>query len=608
MAASQSGLFNLQLLASDGTLAASYRLYTYATGTTTLKTAYTEPTGTTSHSYTPDGTGLPNGQYIALNARGELPSPLYWRTGSADLCLKTPAGATVWTMRADPIGDGAAALDTALRADLASTASATLGDYLLGVKSTLTGGVARTQHSKNADVVSVLDFGANTTPGTTDMTAAIIAALAASDDVTLPPGTYKVTSKITVGERKRLRGSGRYGTIILFAPTANGTCIEVSNGASIVDQGSVSDLAIRSDDSTYTKVALDVIDGNSQCVERITVGGSIVVSGSTYWSGASSIGLRVQGRQTFSARDIDIAADRPIVIATNPNDQISADHFNFHNLYLIANANPVVELLTGVNLMQMSFTGYQAWVRGTAGLKWTDTTSTLVSNGLELSNVRWEQGTDATAYSVDISHNTGLQGLTIRRGYGGIDRRGVKLRKVEDVYLDGHYHGGATVALDVDATVKRITGSACFFQASSTATLTGQRYVRASPLNPNTGALPPDFFLDEAANSSRDEMHDGVISSTPFALANNGIAAIAGASSSVVLEVFAKNDSYGRFFLKGSAHTVQELSDPDAVFSVTATTGSSTNVYWSAGNNRYEIENKRGSSLTYVVVSVGSYS
>lgn len=120
MAASLSGVWNAQNFTDSGELAALYRLYTYAPATTTHKIAYTEVTGTTAHTYTSDGGG---GQYIALNARGELPAPLFFLTGGYDLCLKTPAGATVWTRRAYGTDEGA---DT-LRADLADESTITKG-------------------------------------------------------------------------------------------------------------------------------------------------------------------------------------------------------------------------------------------------------------------------------------------------------------------------------------------------------------------------------------------------------------------------------------------------------------------------------------------------
>ena len=102
----------------------------------------------------------------------------------------------------------ASALSTAeaytdtLRSDLASTSDVTKGDKLIGVKSSLTGAVARTQHDKNSDIVSAEDFGA-TGNGTTDDTDALHAAMAASKAVVLAPGKTYVSSGLTA-----VQGSG----------------------------------------------------------------------------------------------------------------------------------------------------------------------------------------------------------------------------------------------------------------------------------------------------------------------------------------------------------------------------------------------------------------
>ena len=110
MAASLSGEFNSQQFADNGVPLAGGRLYTYAYGTTTLKVAYTDAAGLVPHTYTLDSS---DGQYIALNARGELPAPLYLAAGSYDLSLKRADGSTVWTRRADPITDQTALASTA---------------------------------------------------------------------------------------------------------------------------------------------------------------------------------------------------------------------------------------------------------------------------------------------------------------------------------------------------------------------------------------------------------------------------------------------------------------------------------------------------------------
>lgn len=125
MSASLSGEFNLQEFTDLGALAVGYRLYTYTAGTTTFKTAYTDAAGSIAHTYTSDGIG---GQYIALNARGELPAPLFLTLGAYDVALKTSAGVTVWTRRAI----GASDVASQGFADLANTSDPTKGMNLVG--------------------------------------------------------------------------------------------------------------------------------------------------------------------------------------------------------------------------------------------------------------------------------------------------------------------------------------------------------------------------------------------------------------------------------------------------------------------------------------------
>lgn len=135
MSASQPAYFNLQEFTDAGLLLVGGRLYTYAYGTTTQKTAYADPAGTVPHTYTADGLG---GQYIALNARGELPAPLYLATGSYDVTLKRADGSLVWTRKADGVENFAGAVGAPTGAGLIGYGTDTvsgaldaisLGDY-----------------------------------------------------------------------------------------------------------------------------------------------------------------------------------------------------------------------------------------------------------------------------------------------------------------------------------------------------------------------------------------------------------------------------------------------------------------------------------------------
>jgi len=153
MAASLSGVFSLQEFTDLGAPLVGGRVYTYTQGTTTHKTAYTDKAGSIAHTYTSDGVG---GQYIGLNARGELPAPLYLAAGSYDIALKDSTGATIWTRRADPVDDPS----SAILADLASTSDASKGAGMVGFIQSGSGAVARTLNDKVKERVSVKDFGA----------------------------------------------------------------------------------------------------------------------------------------------------------------------------------------------------------------------------------------------------------------------------------------------------------------------------------------------------------------------------------------------------------------------------------------------------------------
>jgi hypothetical protein len=185
MPASQPAYFNLQQFSDIGVPLLGGRLYTYAQGTTAHKTAYTDAAGAVPQTYTADGLG---GQYIALNARGELAAPLYLATGSYDIVLRRADGSAVWSRRADPTGDGALVTQAGVAA------------------------IARTAQEKLRESVSVLDFGADPS-GAADSTVAINAAIASlgvgGGVLLFPRGDYRITATITVSTPVTLKGVGR---------------------------------------------------------------------------------------------------------------------------------------------------------------------------------------------------------------------------------------------------------------------------------------------------------------------------------------------------------------------------------------------------------------
>lgn len=258
MPASQSGVYNTQQFTNAGSPLVSGRLYTYVFGTTTFKTAYTDAAGTIPHTYTLDGLG---GQYLALDARGELPAPLYLTAGAYDLALKRSDNSTVWTKRADA---------SALASDILSLA-ASGGAALVGFLQAGTGAVARNAQNKLREFVSVKDFGA-VGDGVTDDTAAIQAAVnAAASRIYFPAGTYNHSALITTptGVIKYLYGDGAGVSLLNQTNTTLGG---VKFNLNYAQGGGISGMTIKSNVAAQAQgssgIGLQVVNANDNFICR----------------------------------------------------------------------------------------------------------------------------------------------------------------------------------------------------------------------------------------------------------------------------------------------------------------------------------------------------
>lgn len=176
--------------------------------------------------------------------------------GSGNLVNVANTGAdqtAEWTA-ADAIVAGDAAADTAAVAsdltqfenDLADTSSVSLGDALVGVKQPYPGAIARTQHSKNTEWLSVLDFGADAT-GATSSSAAFNAAISALPNgygtVHVPAGIYLITAPITLTTNQGLVGDGT-GASFLKAGADSIVIVDTNQGASTNNNLTIKDLYI----------------------------------------------------------------------------------------------------------------------------------------------------------------------------------------------------------------------------------------------------------------------------------------------------------------------------------------------------------------------------
>lgn len=189
------------------------KVFNYLVSTTTPKNTYQDLAQT-----------IPNTNPVILDARGQC---VMFGTGNYRQVLQDSTGVQIWDqVISDPAAQVSADL-SAFIANLANATDAALGDNLVGVKQPVTGSVARTQHKKNADFLSVMDFGA-LGDGVADDTASIVAATAVGIPVFVPATAnfYSLTA-LTSAQRELLWGPGiiKIAGVVSAIPTAPQTNI-----------------------------------------------------------------------------------------------------------------------------------------------------------------------------------------------------------------------------------------------------------------------------------------------------------------------------------------------------------------------------------------------
>jgi hypothetical protein len=303
---------------------------------------------------------------------------------------------------------------------------------------------------------------------------------------------------------------------------------------------------------------------------------------------------------------LDIAADRPIVISDNPNSSIDIDHHSFRDLHLSANRNPVIEIDSGINLTNVSFEGYQAWVGGTHGLLWDDRDASISSNNLSIRGVRWEQGSDPNAYLLKIRHNHGLYMLAVRDCYGGTERNGFYLRGCKGALLENvAYIGTSKEAINIDSSVSDLRAIGCFWETGSSASLGGHQIICGLGSPAGKRPLPSDFY--SSARVPQDVTLLGGLGSRPINLSPRGMAALGFNAIGYVFLCDSRQTS-AVFQLKGALAGVVKVLGESGAYSDSQGEAGSINVFWSASHHAYMVENATGSQVLIRYALLGTAS
>ena len=302
-------------------------------------------------------------------------------------------------------------------------------------------------------------------------------------DIYFPEGDYGLPALFKISNAFRITGDGKdISRIILTDVVADGRIgiqFMTDDGSQVLNPAIIG-IGIYSADTTYQKIAVDIVDATGGIFHDFYIyGAGTGTPGAPYFSGgaAGSIGLRTRGRDTLSFRDYQIFADRPIYIDANPNtartDGEDADHFQFDNAYLVAKGYPCIEAAPGLGLMECRWGGYQAWVGGTSGFRMNDTRVTPVvpSRGIGFGNIRREQCQDPAAYAFDIKAVAHIQQLQMDLVLCAIGGHGIKLDGVLHANLDN-----ITTAIEAGKNALLVQGAiggcvvdmeACYWQGLS---------------------------------------------------------------------------------------------------------------------------------------------
>jgi hypothetical protein len=206
--------------------------------------------------------------------------------------------------------------------------------------------------------------------------------------------------------------------------------------------------------STDTTTAKDMIRASD--VSLFHVRGIVAIDNA--WKGATSVGIRLRGREEIRIRDCQLYTDKPIVVESNPNfATYMLDHSSVESSVLVVTAaltNACIDF-TGSGAITNFACKRVAFVRGAGAIK-CNLSAATASQVFEIENCRNEQTAGAAQFAYDFSNSGGgiIQGLSIKNSLSDPALGGIKLRNCNYTTITDMLLSSTTKTnLDVDGTV-----------------------------------------------------------------------------------------------------------------------------------------------------------
>lgn len=266
----------------------------------------------------------------------------------------------------------------------------------------------------------------------------------------LQAGTVVTTTGLPTVDtaRTNIVGQGKQNTVIQLNPDVPGrVAVEFSAGAGVLYQCGIGGVSFSSGNTTDHKVAIRATDTSELSIETIAM---------LNWTGNTSVGIQLQGRELTTIRDVSIQADRPIAIEVNPNSAIiSSDHLSITDAYLL----PLSATGGGIHFDGDFVNAFNtkidrvACVGGKYGIYWPIADigdQSVVSIGFSVKNFRWEQAASAAGYAIHMSHRLFETSISdaLLSNTNGVYLRWSSFVSIRDSIFEGV---GGTVALDIDS-------------------------------------------------------------------------------------------------------------------------------------------------------------